>query len=92
MKDHGISVIRRWLSGFLQKHVHGMITCRQFDSFVLAYLDGELPAHQRLLFERHIKFCRQCQEYLAAYQRTVKLGRAVFPSPDEILPEAVPKI
>jgi anti-sigma factor RsiW len=73
------------------KRVHGMITCKEFEDFVLSYLDGGLPAHQRSLFEWHMRICRECREYLAAYQHALAVGRAVLPSPDDPVPEDVPE-
>jgi anti-sigma factor RsiW len=71
--------------------MHRMITCREFEDFVLQYLDDELPARQRAMFEFHLRICRECREYLAAYQRTVEIGRAAFKDANETVPEDVPE-
>lgn len=81
----------RWLKGFMFKHTHHMITCKEFEEFVLSYLDGELPVKQQSMFEWHIRICRECREYLAAYQRSIELGRAVLHAPDQSLPGDVPE-
>ena len=52
-----------------------MITCRQFESFIMAYLEGELPSRQRYVFELHLKLCRECREYLIAYKATMALAK-----------------
>ncbi len=83
--------IRKWLKGFMLKHMHGMITCHQFEEFVFSYLEGSLPARQCKVFELHLRVCRECREYLAAYQRTIELGQAMFSADDESLPEDVPE-
>ena len=83
--------VRRWLKGFMLKRMHRMITCKEFEDFVLSYLDGELPSRQRSRFEWHLRICRECRDYLAAYQRAAELGRAVSPSPNEPVPEDVPE-
>ena len=85
-----ISTMRR-LKGFMLRHMHGMITCQQFEDFILAYLEGELPARQRRLFEWHIRLCRECREYLQAYRRSIETGQRVFADPDEALPQDVPE-
>lgn len=66
----------------LMRRLHGimfklpmMITCEVFEDFILAYLDDELSDKQRRLFEIHLRFCRECREYLAAYQRARALTR-----------------
>ena len=81
----------RRIKGAMLKHMHSMITCKEFEDFVLRYLDDELPKRQRALFELHMRLCRECREYLAAYQRTIEIGRETFKSADETLPEDVPE-
>lgn len=66
--------LRRRLNGILFK-LPMMITCEVFEDFILAYLDNELGDKQRRLFEFHLRFCRECREYLAAYQRARALTR-----------------
>ncbi len=85
------SRVRRWLKGLMLKRLHRMITCREFEDFVLRYLDDDLTARQRSMFDWHLRLCRECRDYLAAYKRTVELGRAVeFPA-DGPLPDDVPE-
>ncbi len=81
----------RWLRGLMFKYMHGMISCKEFEDFVLGYLDGELPPRQRSIFELHLRICRECREYLAAYKRATELGRAMRTAPDEPLPDDVPE-
>ncbi len=89
--NQGNRGIWRWLKGFMLKHVHGMITCKEFEDFVLRYCDNELTERQRSLFERHLSFCRECREYLVAYQRTMEVSREAFLSSDDLVPDDVPK-
>ena len=81
----------RRAKGAMLKHMHRMITCKEFEDFVLRYLDDELPARQRSMFELHMRLCRECREYLAAYRRTIEVGREASRSADEALPEDVPE-
>ena len=83
--------LMRRLKGSMLKRVHGMITCREFEDFVLRYLDGELTKKQARVFEWHIRLCRECREYLAAYQRAVEIGAAALAPNDGALPEDVPE-
>jgi len=53
----------------------GMISCEVFETFVLDYLEGELPAAKRRVFERHLKLCRECRDYLTAYQASLDLAK-----------------
>lgn len=51
------------------------LTCLEMLNFIMAYLDNELDAEQRFDFDRHLKVCPSCQNYLASYQQTIKLGK-----------------
>ena len=91
MHAHTRPGLLRRLKGLMMRHLHGMITCREFEDFVLRYIDDELPAHQRKRFEWHIRLCRECREYLAAYRQSLAIGRAVLPGPDDPVPGDVPE-
>ena len=80
-----------WFKGMMLKHMPLMVTCEEFESFILAYLEGELSPRQRMAFEFHLKICRECRDYLAAYRRTVELGQAVFSDPSAEVPDTVPE-
>jgi anti-sigma factor RsiW len=81
----------RWAKGLMLKRMHRMITCTEFEDFVLQYLDDELSVRQRSMFEFHLRICRECREYLAAYQRTVEIGHAAFKDANQAVPEDVPE-
>jgi len=81
----------RRMKGAMLKRMHGMITCREFEDFVLQYLEGQLPRSQARIFEWHMRMCRECREYLAAYQRSMQISEAVLGADDEPLPEDVPE-
>lgn len=83
--------MRRFLKGMMMRHMPDMITCVEFEEFILSYLDHTLPEAQRRRFERHIRFCRECRDYLAAYRRTVELEKAVFADQGAQVPGDVPE-
>ncbi len=87
-RDTGLG---RRLKGFLLKRIHGMITCREFEEFIIRYLDDSLPGSQKRNFEWHLRICRECRDYLAAYQRTIELGKEVLGPADKAVPEDVPE-
>ncbi len=62
--------IKRWLH-----KLPLMIDCEEFEGFILQYLEDELPPLKRFVFETHMKMCRDCRDYLAAYQRTIETAR-----------------
>lgn len=85
----GTGLMRR-LKGMMLKNMHGMITCKEFEDFMLDYLDGELPQRQRQRFEWHLLVCRECREYLAAYERAKSVCRKVLLEPGDPVPGDVP--
>jgi RNA polymerase sigma-70 factor (ECF subfamily) len=64
------------------------ITCREFDRFIMDYLDGTLPRRERLLFQVHLRSCRECRAYLKRYRQTMAVGRRLCRQSDELPPEA----
>lgn len=60
--------------------------CRAQLAELLAYLDGELPAHRRRVIERHVKACSCCRGLAIGVRRAILLCRGVGP---ERLPAAV---
>jgi anti-sigma factor RsiW len=81
---------RRRAKSLIHKYIPGMINCAQFEAFVIDYCERTLPIGQRLRFDAHLKFCRECRDYLAAYKQTIALGKAAFDDPAGPLPEDVP--
>jgi anti-sigma factor RsiW len=67
------------------------VTCREFASFIMDYLSGELARADRVGFERHLAVCPNCERYLAQYRETIAAGRAAFADPDGALPPEVPE-
>jgi anti-sigma factor RsiW len=63
------------------------MTCREIIDFLMQYLDGELVAEQRTVFEEHLGDCPECVCYIKTYQETVYLARAACPPDDPDCPE-----
>jgi anti-sigma factor RsiW len=51
------------------------MTCQEILDFLMHYLDGDLPADQRSLFEEHLGECPACVDYLRSYEATIQMGR-----------------
>lgn len=64
----------RRLKGLMTAYLPLMLTCEQFEHFIMDYLEDTLPKHKRQIFELHIRTCRECREYLAAYQRAREIS------------------
>lgn len=49
------------------------MNCREFASFLDAYVAESLAREERESFDRHLAVCRDCQNYLSTYRTTVGL-------------------
>jgi len=83
--------IRNWLKNLMFRHLHGMMTCQEFEDFIQAYMDNDLTTIQRSVFEKHLRFCRECRDYLAAYKKTIEIGYSVLTAPEDPVPGDVPE-
>jgi len=81
---------RHRLAGWVFRNFPGQITCAEFEDYLMDYHEGDLPAPQVELFERHMKLCGRCQASLAGYVKSIELGQKLFESRDAPLPEEVP--
>lgn len=51
------------------------MTCKDVLDFLMMYLDSELPPKEREQFERHLRVCTSCVNYLESYRATVRAGK-----------------
>jgi len=79
-----------WLMGLMFNVVPGMVTCKEFDDFLVDYFDGTLTSRQNTIFELHLKFCPKCRDYLAVYKRSIELSQAILKKENDELPDNVP--
>lgn len=63
-----------------------MISCEDFEAFIIAYLEDDLPKMKRRVFEFHMKMCPECREYLAAYKRSVELAKSEMEDTQDLPP------
>jgi anti-sigma factor RsiW len=49
------------------------LSCQELVELVTAYLDGAMPAPDRLRFDAHLAGCRGCQAYLHQMQQMIKI-------------------
>jgi predicted anti-sigma-YlaC factor YlaD len=91
MTDSTRPSLWRRIKGLMLGRMPLMITCEVFEGFILDYLEGDLSERQRAVFEFHLKICRECRDYLAAYERSMAIGKALFAEPAAPLPDEVPE-
>ncbi|MEO9652272.1 MAG: zf-HC2 domain-containing protein [Roseobacter sp.] len=53
-----------------------MIDCREFEAFIVDYLEGNLSTGQRIKFNMHLRLCRKCRAYLQSYKAAMELVKA----------------
>lgn len=59
------------------------MTCREFADFLMDYVSGELTPTEKAVFDRHLRACPNCEEYLRQYEVTIFVaGRAYAPDAD----------
>ncbi len=84
------SVMRK-AKAFMFRSLPMMISCREFEAFLIDYFEDSLPKRQRLIFEMHLKLCRECREYLIAFKRSIDVSKRVCADLDEPTPADVPE-
>jgi hypothetical protein len=82
---------RHRYAGWVFRTLPGMIDCATFERFLLDYYEGELPAAQAELFERHLSLCGQCRASYLGYVRSIEMGKRLFRDRDAPPPDEVPE-
>jgi len=67
------------------------VTCKDFTSFILEYLEHDLDETTRATFEHHLLACQNCGRYLAQYLATISFGRCAFREPATAQAPLVPE-
>jgi len=49
------------------------LACKELVELITAYLDGELPEHDRVRLEDHLARCDGCRSYLEQMRATIEL-------------------
>ncbi len=61
------------------------MTCRELVEVVTDYLEGALPAHDRICLEAHLEQCPYCMQYVEQMRQTIEALGAL--SEEQIAPE-----
>ena len=67
------------------------MTCREFVDFLMSYLDGDLDAEPRRVFEEHLDMCPPCVTFMDTYRDTIRLGKLACREDDGPVPEEAPE-
>ena len=68
-----------------------MLTCKEFDDFMVDYLEDGLPVWQKFMCWLHVKMCRECADFVRDYERAIRLGQNAYDAPNERIPDFVPE-
>jgi len=79
------------IGGWYLRVSPSMITCKEFNAFIFDYTEGLLNDEQSTLFERHMKVCPMCRNFLKTYIAAYKAGNASLPYSDLEVPSIVPQ-
>ena len=66
--------LQRAMKRGLLKWTPGLITCEEFEQFVVDYIDGTLADNKLKVFKLHLKICPECRDYIQHYQQTIELA------------------
>ncbi len=64
------------------------ISCRELIDFIVDYLENSLSSDEQHDFDRHLSVCASCRAYLASYETTIRLEKAVATYDESALDEA----
>ncbi len=68
------------------------LTCRELIDFLDDFVENELPADRRAVFEAHLAICPDCRAYLDSYRASIGLvGELRQRSPESRPPADVPQ-
>ena len=62
----------------------GYPDCARTAQFLMAYLDAELPEGDRAGFEKHLKGCDHCAQFMETYRRATEAGKKALLEPERI--------
>jgi Putative zinc-finger len=66
------------------------ISCKEFDDFIVGFLEKTLPLHQRIAFRAHLAACSICRRYLKQYRKTMSVAKTALVD-NVALPAEVPE-
>jgi len=67
-----------------------MLNCQEFEEFIDDYIDGRLPESVGRKVYLHLLACGDCRSYIAAYKRSIEMGKALCDKLDSEVPGDVP--
>jgi hypothetical protein len=72
----------RRMKAVMMRRLPGMITCAEFERFVVDHYEGTLTVAERRVFERHLALCPPCRVDWEAYCKAIALSQRLFTADD----------
>ena len=57
------------------------VNCREVITFLIDYLNDELPPERLAAFEEHFGECDSCRAYLRSYREAIRMARQTLAVP-----------
>ncbi|MEP1231448.1 MAG: hypothetical protein ABJG88_12295 [Litorimonas sp.] len=68
-----------------------MISCKAANDFTYEYIEGSLSEEQLVLFNKHIRSCPMCRNFLKTYSATQIAQGHISPYEDIDAPDITPQ-
>ncbi len=68
-----------------------MLTRKEFDEFMIDYLEGGLPVWQKFMCWLHLKMCRESAHFIRQVHRVIAHEQRASDCPDGSVPDSVPE-
>lgn len=72
-------MIRRFKT--LMMNVMGLPSCEEIERFAYSYLEDDLDTELRAKFEKHLRGCANCQNFVRTYREVARPERILRPVP-----------
>lgn len=59
----------------MSKHLVGMLTCKEVDSFLYDFHEGQLTYAENIKFKLHLSMCSDCRAYVHGYKNTIRMTK-----------------
>ncbi|NQZ81173.1 MAG: zf-HC2 domain-containing protein [Colwellia sp.] len=78
----------------MTQYVPGMLTCKDVDSFLYDFHEGQLSIAENLKFKLHLSMCRECKTYVQGYKNAIRISKEGVKTaePIEKVPEELVQI
>jgi hypothetical protein len=59
------------------KQARADVSCKSITDLIWRYVGGRLESNLKLEFEKHLRLCPDCVNFLKTYKKTISLARSI---------------